>query len=126
MFATLLQVALGGALGACARYLTGVLTVRAFGHGFPWGTLTVNILGSFLMGVLVVVLARKGGHAYAPLLMTGMLGGFTTFSAFSLDTLTLFERGQTWLAGAYASASVLLSLLAIVLGVLSARALVAS
>lgn len=124
MFTTLLQVALGGAIGASARYLTGVLTVRIFGHGFPWGTITVNILGSFLMGVLVVVLARKGGNEYSPLLMTGMLGGFTTFSAFSLDTLTLFERGQVGMAGAYVAGSVLLSLLAIVLGILATRALV--
>jgi CrcB protein len=122
MFASLVQVALGGALGASARYLTGVATVRLFGPGFPWGTIVVNILGSFLMGVLVVVLAHRNGNAFAPFLMTGLLGGFTTFSAFSLDTLTLFERGQAGLAGAYVTGSVLLSILGIVLGVVLTRA----
>ncbi len=121
MIWTLGQVALGGALGAVCRYLTGIAAVRVMGHGFPWGTLTVNIVGSFLMGVLVVVLARKGGTHLAPLLMTGMLGGFTTFSAFSLDAITLFERGQTGVAAGYVAASVVLSLMAIALGLLVAR-----
>ncbi|WP_372604047.1 fluoride efflux transporter CrcB [Actibacterium sp.] len=115
MIPTLAQVALGGAIGASCRYLTGLGATRLMGHGFPWGTLTVNIVGSFLMGALVVVLAEKGGTRYAPLLMTGMLGGFTTFSAFSLDAITLFERGQVAVAAVYVGASVLLSLAAIVL-----------
>ncbi|SMX30984.1 fluoride efflux transporter CrcB [Actibacterium lipolyticum] len=118
---TLAQVALGGAFGACCRYLTGVATLRAFGSGFPLGTLAVNVVGSFLMGVIVVVLAEKGGTRYAPLLMTGMLGGFTTFSAFSLDAMTLFERGQHWLAAGYVAASLILSLVAIVIGLTAAR-----
>ena len=121
MFTPLIQVAIGGAFGAMARYLTNVTLTRTMGHGFPWGTMAVNILGSFLMGVLVVVLARKGGNAYAPLLMTGMLGGYTTFSAFSLDALTLFERGQLGAAAGYVLGSVTLSLAAIVVGVLAAR-----
>ncbi|WP_137699523.1 fluoride efflux transporter CrcB [Marimonas lutisalis] len=116
MFSTLLQVALGGAIGASARYLTSVGAMRLMGPGFPWGTLAVNIAGSFLMGVLVVVLAHKdGGMKIAPFLMTGLLGGFTTFSAFSLDALTLWERGNHALAGFYVAASVLLSLGAIIL-----------
>lgn len=115
MIPTLAQVALGGAIGASCRYLTGLGATRLMGHGFPWGTLTVNIVGSFLMGALVVLLAEKGGTRYAPLLMTGMLGGFTTFSAFSLDAITLFERGQVAVAAVYVGASVLLSLAAIVL-----------
>lgn len=122
----LLQVALGGALGASARYLTGVGVMRAVGPGFPFATVIVNVAGSFLMGVLVVALARKGGMDWAPFLMTGLLGGFTTFSAFSLDTLTLFERGETGLAGLYAGVSVFLSLAAIATGVLLTRALVGS
>jgi CrcB protein len=73
------------------------------------------------MGVLVVILARRGGQAYAPFLMTGVLGGFTTFSAFSLDTLTLFERGEIGLAGLYVGLSVALSLGAIGLGILATR-----
>lgn len=124
MFSTLLSVALGGAIGASLRYLTNVGTTRAFGAGFPYGTLAVNILGSFVMGVIVVALARKGGNAYAPFLMTGVLGGFTTFSAFSLDALTLFERGETGVAGLYVGLSVTLSLAAIAVGVLLARVVV--
>ena len=123
MFSTLLQVALGGAIGASARYLTSVGAMRLMGPGFPWGTLTVNVVGSFLMGVLVVVLAHKGGMKAAPFLMTGILGGFTTFSAFSLDAFTLYERGQTGGALAYVAASVVLSIAAIVAGVLVARAM---
>lgn len=113
MIGTLIQVALGGAIGATCRYLTGVAAVRVMGHGFPWGTLVVNIAGSFLMGVLVVVLAKKGGTHMAPFLTVGVLGGFTTFSSFSLDVLTIFERGQVGLAALYVVASVLLSLAAI-------------
>ncbi len=118
---TLLQVALGGATGATLRYLTGVATTRAFGYGFPWGTITVNILGSFIMGVVVVVMAEKGGTRYAPFLMVGLLGGFTTFSSFSLDFMTIFERGETGLALAYASASLVLSLAAIAFALLATR-----
>lgn len=119
----LLQVAIGGALGASARYLTNVTATRIMGHGYPWATLVVNVLGSFLMGVLVVALARKGGNAFAPLLMTGVLGGFTTFSAFSLDAFTLFERGQTGAAIGYVAGSVILSLAAIVVGILLTRSI---
>ncbi|MEQ9260650.1 MAG: fluoride efflux transporter CrcB [Roseovarius sp.] len=122
MWSTLLPVALGGALGASARYLASVGTMRLVGPGFPWATLGVNVLGSFLMGVIVVVLARESGTRFAPFLMTGVLGGFTTFSAFSLDALTLYERGQAGLAAAYVGASVILSLLAIVAGLALARA----
>lgn len=123
MIQTMLQVALGGAIGASLRYLTNVGAMRWIGSGFPYATVIVNVLGSFLMGILVVVLARKGGNQYAPLLMTGVLGGFTTFSAFSLDTLTLWERGQHGVAVAYVGLSVLLSLAAIVAGLSVARAL---
>ena len=122
MTTSLLQVALGGALGASARYLTSVAAMRLVGPGFPWATLAVNVLGSFLMGVLVVALAREGGTRAAPFLMTGVLGGFTTFSAFSLDALTIWERGQVSLAGLYVAASVGLSLVAIVLGMAAMRA----
>ena len=122
MITSIIQVAIGGAIGAVGRYLTGVAAVRVMGHGYPWGTLTVNIVGSFLMGVLIVFLMTKdGGLRIAPLLMTGMLGGFTTFSAFSLDALTIFERGQVGQAALYVIASVVLSLLAIFLGVMIAR-----
>ncbi|MDA7430405.1 fluoride efflux transporter CrcB [Primorskyibacter aestuariivivens] len=121
MMITLLQVALGGAIGASGRYLTGVLAVRLMGHGFPWGTLAVNVIGSFAMGVLVVVLAHYHATRFAPLLMTGVLGGFTTFSAFSLDAVTLFQRGALGTAALYVGASVALALLGMVLGMIAAR-----
>ncbi|WP_417588768.1 fluoride efflux transporter CrcB [Pararhodobacter oceanensis] len=125
MMGTLVQVALGGALGASGRYLTGLAALRLLGAGFPWGTLAVNVIGSFVMGVLVVVLAQVNGTRFAPFLMTGLLGGFTTFSAFSLDALTLWQRGETWAAGAYVMASVILSLVAIAAGLILARSLIA-
>ncbi|MGP3697896.1 fluoride efflux transporter CrcB [Rhodobacter sp. NSM] len=124
MISSLLQVALGGALGASARYLTNVGSMRLFGSGFPAGTMIVNVAGSFLMGVLVVVLAHKGNR-YAPLLMTGMLGGFTTFSAFSLDAVTLYERGQVGLAATYVVLSVVLSLAGLMAGMAAVRGLMA-
>ena len=125
MWPTLLQVALGGALGATGRYLTGVAVVRLLGHGFPWGTLTVNVVGSFLMGVMVVVVGQLGGTRLSPFLVTGVLGGFTTFSAFSLDALTLYERGHSGIAAAYVLASVLLSLAGIGMGLVFSRAMFA-
>lgn len=124
MLTTLLQVALGGAIGASGRYLTGLAAIRVMGPGFPWGTLTVNIVGSFAMGVIVVVLGHLSANRFAPLLMTGVLGGFTTFSAFSLDAITIWERGQHSLAALYVSVSVVFSLAALGLGLILARGMV--
>ncbi len=107
MLSTLLYVAIGGAIGASGRYLVGMAVA------FPIGTLAVNVVGSFLMGVAFVVLAEKGMDRWMPLIMTGILGGFTTFSAFSLDALRLYEAGRVGAAGGYILASVLLSLLAL-------------
>ena len=121
----LVQVAIGGALGASARYLTGLGIVRLMGAGFPWGTLTVNFVGSFLMGMLVVALSHLGGTKFAPLLMTGVLGGFTTYSAFSLDAVTLFERGALATAGLYVVATLVLALGGIFAGMWIARSIVA-
>ncbi|MWD26572.1 fluoride efflux transporter CrcB [Aquicoccus sp. SCR17] len=121
MFWSIIQVALGGAAGAVSRYLTNVGAGRLMGSGYPWGTLTVNIAGSFLMGVIVVVLAHLSANRFAPLLMTGFLGGFTTFSAFSLDAMTLWERGQATTAALYVGASVVLSLAAIFAGLALTR-----
>ena len=113
----LVMVGLGGGVGACLRYLTGVLAVRLFGHGFPWGTAIVNVFGSFLMGVMAVwLMERGGGLRLTPLLLTGLLGGYTTFSAFSLDAVYLIERGRTLAAGGYVGGSVLLSVGALMLG----------
>ena len=114
-------VALGGALGASARYLANLAALRLLGASYPWGTLAVNVVGSFLMGVFVTILAQKGGMRFAPFLLTGVLGGFTTFSAFSLDALTLWEKGQLAVAGAYVAGSVVLSIGAIILGVVVVR-----
>jgi CrcB protein len=122
MFLTLGQVALGGAIGASFRYLANVAAMRVAGPGFPWATLFVNVAGSFAMGVLVVVLAGAGNRL-APFLMTGILGGFTTFSAFSLDTISLWGRSPT-LAAAYVLGSVALSLAGLVAGLAAARGLV--
>jgi CrcB protein len=121
----IVQVALGGALGASGRYLTGIAMSRLLGKSFPWGTLTVNILGSFLMGVLIVMLGNVFGNRFAPLLTTGVLGGFTTFSTFSLDAVTLYERGQVGLAALYVGASVVVSLAALFAGLMMARSIAA-
>lgn len=118
---SLIQVALGGAVGASCRYLTNVGAMRLLGSGFPYGTMTVNVIGSFCMGLLVVTLAHKGGNALAPLLMTGVLGGFTTFSAFSLDAVTLYQRGDMMLAAIYVFASVAVGLVALIAGMAVAR-----
>jgi CrcB protein len=123
MIQTLLHVALGGAIGASARYLTGVAALRLMGPGFPWGTLVVNVIGSFLMGAIVIILAELSANRFAPLLMTGLLGGFTTFSAFSLDAVTLWQRGETMQAATYVAASVVLSLAALMAGLFVARTL---
>jgi fluoride exporter len=113
MMTPVFLVAIGGALGSVLRYLTGLAV------GFPYGTLTVNIIGSFLIGVLWVALSlRTETH---PLLITGILGGFTTFSAFSLDTLRLIEDGRILHAGLYVTGSVVLSLFACAAGLWLAR-----
>ncbi|OJY36987.1 MAG: protein CrcB [Rhodobacterales bacterium 65-51] len=113
----LVQVALGGAMGASLRYGVNLGMQRLLGSGFPWHTLTANVLGSAAMGVLMVALAHRGHQHLAPLLMTGLLGGFTTFSAFSMDTVALAERGQMTAAALYVAASVLIALAAFVLAV---------
>ncbi len=118
---TLLQVALGGAAGSVARYLVTAGTARGFGTGFPLGTLAVNVAGSLAMGVLFVLLTREG--RWSPLLMTGVLGGFTTFSAFSLDAFALWERGAWLAAAAYVVLSVVLSLAGLAGGIAMARGL---
>lgn len=86
---------LGGALGSGGRYLTGRVLTDALGPGFPYGTLAVNWFGCLAMGVLAGVLARTGaGEGWRLFIGVGILGGYTTFSSFSLDTITLIERGQ--------------------------------
>ncbi len=120
----ILQIALGGAIGASLRYLVSSNLLRLLGTGFPYGTLTVNIVGSFLMGVFASWVALRGTgslqHA-APFLMTGILGGFTTFSAFSLETILLIERGEPRLAALYVGASVVCSVGSLFLGLALTR-----
>ena len=121
MIQTLSLVALGGAIGAALRYLANVSALRLLGPGFPYATLLVNVAGSFLIGLLFVMLMDKGGGRLGPFVLTGILGGFTTFSAFSLDTLVLVEKGQGAMAAVYVAASVGLSLTAIVAGLALGR-----
>ena len=117
MIWNLTQVAIGGAVGACLRYLA------VLGTGTPTGTLLVNVAGSAVMGALWVTLATRG--QFQLLLMTGVLGGFTTFSAFSLDAVKLWQQGQTMMALAYVAASVILSIAALVAGAALAKGIIA-
>ena len=121
MWGNILLVAAGGAAGSVARYLT-VLAGARLVPGFPAGVMVANVLGSFLIGVLFVVLSGSRA-ALSPLLIAGFLGGYTTFSTFSLDALRLWEAGQGLAAAAYVLGSVGLSLAAVGLGVALARGL---
>ncbi len=119
---TILWVALGGAIGSALRYLTNLAAMRLIGAGFPWGTATVNVLGSFVMGLLAVMLLERTGNArLSPFLMTGILGGFTTFSAFSLEAVRLVEAGRSVSAIYYIAGSVALSIAALMIGMALAR-----
>lgn len=120
MLTNISLVALGGAAGSVLRYLTVLAAARVFGPSLPLGTLAVNILGSFLIGVVVIWLLGPRAWAY-PLLVSGFLGGFTTFSAFSLEAFRLWESGQPWLALAYVLGSVVLSLAALLVGLAVGR-----
>ena len=121
MFWTLCHVALGGAIGSVARFLSVSALARLLPPGFPYGTLAVNVVGSFAMGALAVWLAERGAMRAAPFLMTGFLGGFTTFSAFSLDAVRLWQDGDPRVAALYVSLSVGASVLALVCGMVLAR-----
>ncbi len=119
----LLFVALGGGAGAAMRHLVGLWTLRLLGAGFPYGTLMVNVVGSFLMGVLVEMLALKfnGPAGLRLFLATGFLGGFTTFSSFSLDVAVMAERGDVALAALYVAVSTAGGFAGIFLGLYIAR-----
>ena len=120
---TILQVAIGGALGSVGRYLTGVGADRVLGIGFPYGTMAVNIGGSFVLGLLFVLLGGLSGDTsrYTALLLTGFLGGYTTFSAYSLECWLLFQQGRIAEALLYAFGSAGLSIVACVAGIAIAR-----
>jgi fluoride exporter len=121
-----LIVFVGAGIGGALRHAVNLGCARACGIAFPWGTLAVNIVGSTIMGLLTGWLAFKAGAAWGQpmrlFLTTGILGGFTTFSAFSLDAVLLFERGDGWVAAAYVAASVALSIGGLVAGLAAVRA----
>jgi CrcB protein len=119
----LVFVMVGGALGSGARYLTGRAALSLFGADFPYGTLAVNLVGGLLMGALVGALARIAGtgEAWRLFVGVGVLGGFTTFSSFSLDVVTMIERGAFGAALSYALVSVIGSVLALFAGLMMTR-----
>lgn len=121
----LLLVGAGGATGAVFRYLVAMSVMRFLGPGFPWGTLVVNVVGSFLIGVLIELGALKWNlsQEWLAFLVIGVLGGFTTFSAFSLDAVSLYQHGQTGAAAAYVVGSVVLAIGALFGGLALARAM---
>jgi CrcB protein len=121
----LLLVLVGGALGAAARYLTSSWMARRFGAAFPWGTLSVNVAGSFLIGLLATLADEAGVISPDPraFLVVGVLGGFTTFSSFTLETLRLVEQEDRRGALLNVGANLLLGFAAVTLGVLTGRAL---
>lgn len=120
---TYLAIALGGALGSMARYATGVYVGRWLGTAFPWGTLLINIVGSFLIGAFAESFALRwdAGQTTRVFLVVGICGGYTTFSTFSLDVVTLINRGEALVAGAYILASVGLGIAALYAGLHTMR-----
>ncbi|MHA1528260.1 MAG: fluoride efflux transporter CrcB [Alphaproteobacteria bacterium] len=120
----ILSVAAGGAIGATLRWAIVRWSGHVLGLAFPYGTLIVNVLGSLVMGVAAVIMMERfpgSWGRFAPFLMTGLLGGFTTFSAFSLDALFLIERGRNLAAAAYIGGSVALSIAGLWAGLALAR-----
>ena len=118
-----LLVMIGGAVGSAFRYQLGRVALQQIGPGFPWGTLIVNLLGGFLMGVLAGVIVADGSvdRPLWLLLGVGLLGGFTTFSAFSLDIFAMLQRSEFMIAGSYAVASAAGSVMLLVVGYWMAR-----
>ncbi|MEK9707661.1 MAG: fluoride efflux transporter CrcB [Alphaproteobacteria bacterium] len=119
----LVAIAIGGAVGALGRHFVNVAMGSLLGTGFPWGTVTVNIVGSFLMGVLIHMLAVSWNVSpeMRALLTVGALGAFTTFSTFSLDVVTMYERDALLLVGVYVVVSVVASIGALLVGLRLAR-----
>ena len=115
----ILAIGLGGALGAVSRHFLAAWISRLTGHGFPWGIMTVNILGSFLMGLLITYLSHHFNTTpeLRAFIVVGLLGGFTTFSTFSLETVLLIERGQMAEAAGYVAGSVMLAVSGLFAGI---------
>ena len=124
---SIFAVAVGGAIGSVARYLFNLQAMRLLGPNFTWGTLGVNLIGGFIMGAAAEAFALRLNVSaeMRSFLMTGILGGFTTFSTFSLDVGNMLERHDVALAGLYIAASVLGSILMLFLGLWSVRAVLA-
>jgi CrcB protein len=124
---TYLWIAIGSGLGGAARYWFSGFAAERFGTAFPWGTIIVNVLGSFVIGFFATLTAPGGrvpsGETARQFVMAGLCGGYTTFSAFSLQTLQLVQEGEVAAAGANIGVSVALCLAAVWLGHVSARAL---
>ncbi|WP_315835237.1 fluoride efflux transporter CrcB [Bradyrhizobium prioriisuperbiae] len=118
-----LLVFVGGGLGATLRHAINMFCARCIGTGFPWGTFIINITGSTVMGLIAGYLALKGDAAqpWRLFLMTGILGGYTTFSAYSLDSFLLYERGEIGLAAFYVIGSVVISIAGLVAGLTLVR-----
>ena len=121
----ILVIMFGGALGAAARYILAIKVSEKFGTNYPFGTLSINVIGSFAMGLLAILLVER--FALDPLIklgiFVGFLGAFTTFSTFSIETLSLFEQGQQIKALGYILSSVILSVFAVWMGVILGKAL---
>lgn len=120
-----LAIGVGGAIGSVARHGVGALSLRLLGPNFPWGTLSVNFIGSTAMGLFIAWLAAREPHSTAmrAFITTGVLGGFTTFSTFALDAVTLYRDRTLAIAGLYVAASVILSIAGLMLGLLAGRSM---
>ena len=117
-----LLIFIGGGIGASGRYLVGTAALRQFGPGFPYGTMIVNVLGSLLMGLFIGWLVKRGGSNDLRLFFaTGVLGGFTTFSAFSLDIANMWERGAAGPAFIYVLGTVIACVVAVFAGLWLSR-----
>jgi CrcB protein len=115
----LLSIALGGAVGAVARHLLAGRVTAIFGSAFPYGTVVVNVFGSFILGLVIITLATRFelSQEWRGFIVVGVLGGFTTFSAFSLETALLIERSELMQAALYIGSSVGLSILSLFIGI---------
>ncbi len=120
----LISIAVGGALGAVCRYLLGNIITRMMGSNLPWGTFIINIAGCFFMGALMTLIVERGllPAAWRLFLCVGLLGGFTTFSSFGYEGLTLLLQGNLAATLGYVGGSIFLGLVAVGVGVLAARA----
>ena len=126
-FNILLAVAAGGAIGAVGRYILVSGTALWLGSGFPFGIVIVNSVGSFLLGVLLEVsaLVWSAPQELRAFLIVGFLGAFTTFSAFSFEAMTLFQRGEPWGGALYVSGSVILGIIGLISGMAVVRVILA-